>query len=36
MTSRDSKGQTQDHNVLSAQYLDKCWRCYLATIGITR
>jgi len=27
------KRQTRDPNTLRAQYLENCWRCYLATIA---
>jgi len=27
------KGQTRDPNTLRAQYIEKRWRCYLATMA---
>jgi len=33
MTSVTLKGQTRDLNTLIDEYLEKSWRCYLATIA---
>jgi len=33
MTLRDPKGQTRDHNTLTAKYLENGWTCYLETIA---
>jgi len=31
--SQTLKGQTRDPNMLTIQYLENSWRCYLATIA---
>jgi len=36
MTSHNPERSSRGPNTLKAQYLEKSWRCYLATIAITR